>query len=499
MRSDYKILFLYPNIQQCAMMPYSIGLMTALLKREEFNVGLFDCTFYLDDIGTNYEHFQNSLRQFDWNERGVHFKENSMREDWIRKVEEFAPNMIAVSVVESTYSLGRQMIECLPKEWKDTVVLWGGVFATFGVEKILGEGEGEYVSRGEGELSIVEFCKRARDGGRLDDVPNIWTRQGGKLIGNQMRSEMVNLDDLPFADYSLFDDQAIYRPMQGRVWRTVGLETQRGCPYTCTYCNTPSQHKLAKDEFGGNYFRKKSMKRLHQEISYYQEKYAIELIYMLTDTFLAVSSKEFDELVEMYTDFRIPFWMNTRSETMTKDRAKGLDKMNMLRMSFGIEHGNPDYRKNMLKRRVTNEVMIDGFRACADRSFVATGNCIVGMPEENRDLAFDTINFCRELPEFVEQTGSFVFAPFHGTELRNTAVRNGYYDDNLICEIDNPESSMLDQPQFPRAEVLGLAKTFGLYQVVPKSEWQWVQVAERETNEGKKIFEQLVEQYLGDK
>ena len=42
------------------------------------------------------------------------------------------------------------MIECLPKEWKDTVVLWGGVFATFGVKKILDEGEGEYVNRGEG-------------------------------------------------------------------------------------------------------------------------------------------------------------------------------------------------------------------------------------------------------------------------------------------------------------------------------------------------------------
>ena len=127
-----------------------------------------------------------------------------MREDWIRKVEEFTPNMIAISVVESTYSLGRQMIECLPKEWKDTVVLWGGVFATFGVEKILGEGEGEYVNRGEGELSIVEFCKRARDGESLDDVPNIWTRQGGKLIGNQMRSEMVNLDEFTICGLQSF-------------------------------------------------------------------------------------------------------------------------------------------------------------------------------------------------------------------------------------------------------------------------------------------------------
>jgi len=190
--------------------------------------------------------------------------------------------------------------------------------------------------------------------------------------------------------------------------------------------------------------------------------------------------------------------MNTRSETMTKDRAEGLDKMNMLRMSFGIEHGNPDYRKNMLRRRVTNEVMIDGFKACAGRNFVTTGNCIVGMPDENRDLAFDTIKFCRELPKFVEQTGSFVFAPFHGTELRNIAVDKGYFDDNLICEIDNPTSSMLDQPQFRKEEVLGLAKTFHLYQVVPESEWRWVQKAESETKEGRKVFDKLVEQYLGD-
>ena len=31
-------------------------------KKRDFNVGLFDCTFYLDDIGTNYDHFQNSLK-----------------------------------------------------------------------------------------------------------------------------------------------------------------------------------------------------------------------------------------------------------------------------------------------------------------------------------------------------------------------------------------------------------------------------------------------------
>ena len=65
----------------------------------------------------------------------------------------------------------------------------------------------------------------------------------------------VNIDELPFPDYDLFEEQAIYRPMQGKIWRTMGIESQRGCPYTCTYCNSPSQNVLAKHEQGHIYIR----------------------------------------------------------------------------------------------------------------------------------------------------------------------------------------------------------------------------------------------------
>jgi hypothetical protein len=208
-----------------------------------------------------------------------------------------------------------------------------------------------------------------------------------------------------------------------------------------------------------------------------------------------MNDKEFDELVEMYSDFRIPFWMNTRSETITEHRAECLEKMNMLRMNFGIEHGNYDYRLNMLKRRVTNEVMLESFAYTANRSYTVTGNCIIGMPEENRALIFDTIEFCRKLPKSVEFTGAFIFAPYHGTELRRIAEQKGYIDSETICDIQNPTISMLDQPQLQRNEVIGLARTFGLYQVLPKSEWKWIEKAESDTQEGRKIFDKLEKQY----
>jgi len=386
------------------------------------------------------------------------------------------------------------MIRALPEKCRKIPVLYGGVFATFAPEVIFRDDVGDYVCRGEGEYALMEFCRRACAGKSLDDIPNLWEEKEGQIIKNQL-GPRVKLDELPFPDYDLFEPQAIHRPMQGRIWRTLGIESQRGCPYTCTYCNSPSQNYLARQEQGSVFYRKKSLKKVAEEIEYLHKKHNMELIYWLVDTFLALSNREFDELFEMYSSIKIPFWMNTRPETMTEYRAKKLEEMNMLRMNFGIEHGNPEYRERMLKRKVSSEVMLNGFRYTSGKKYVTVGNCIIGMPEETRALVFDTIEFCRQIPQDIEKTGAFIFAPYHGTPLREIAVKNGYLDPNTVCDIQRPTESMLDQPQLPREEVIGLARTFGLYQSLPKSEWKWIEKAEKDAPEGRELLEKLHEEY----
>ena len=495
---DFRVLLVYPNIQQAALMPYSMGLFTALLRNEGFHVDLFDATFYLDELTANYPHYGTFVREFNWAERGVTFKPGTMLDDFKRKVAEFQPNLIAISAVENTYPIGRLMIRSLTEKDRRIPVIWGGVFATFAPEIIVNDGVADFVCRGEGEIALVELCRRMAAGKKTVDIPNLWVRQDGNLFRNPL-GPRVDLETLPFADYTLFEEQAIYRPMQGRIWRTIGIESQRGCPFPCTFCNSPAQNVIARQEQGRLFYRKKSTRRVMEEIAYLHKRHQIELIYWLVDTFLAVSPREFDEFVDMYDDFRIPFWMNTRTETMTEHAADGLERMNMLRMSFGIEHGNAEYRRRMLKRDNTNADMLRAFQVCSGRRFVTTGNCIIGMPDETRELIFETIEFTRKLPPDIEAQGAFVFAPYRGTELRRIAVERGYLDPNSICDIMDPTASMLDQPQLPRHEVIGLAKTFGLYQLAPKSEWDRIRIAEQESPEGSEMFSRLVAEYpIGD-
>ena len=493
-KSNFKILLVYPNIQMCEMMPYSIGLLTAILRKAGFTVDLFDTTFYVDKVNEQYEAFHDYVQEFDWKEKGNIYKTDVIK-DFHKKIEEFGPDLIAMSVVENTYPTARTMIRSFKEDMKKIPIMWGGVFATFATEIILNDNIGDYVCRGEGDDAILELCNRLYEGKSSHDVQNFWVKKDGKIYKNKM-GPLADLENSPLPDYNLFADHAIYRAMQGKVRRTIGLETQRGCPYTCTYCNSPTQVTIHKKEIGSMFARKKSLKRVRKELEYLHKTFNLELVYFLDDTFLAMSDERFDEFYEMWMDFKIPFWMNTRCETMNPARAKKLEDMNMLRMSFGIEHGNEDYRKTILKRSTTNERMIEAFRMTADKKYVTNGNCIIGMPEENRELIFDSIKFTRQLPKEIEKTGAFIFAPYHGTQLRDLAVKKGYIKNpNTICDITDPETSMLDQPNLRKDELIGLARTFGLYQTLPIDKWKFIKEAEDNTEQSKKLRKKLLDDY----
>jgi anaerobic magnesium-protoporphyrin IX monomethyl ester cyclase len=496
--AEFKVLLVYPNIQQSAMMPYSMGLFTALLRGEHYDVALFDSTFYAEELNSNYVHYRTFVKQFDWYERGVEFRQSMMLEDFRAKVEQYEPDLIAVSVVENTYAIGREMIRALPARDRKIPVIWGGPFATFAPQLILRDNVGDIVCRGEGEIALLELCKRMCQGRSFTDIPNLWVRDADGVLHRNPLGAQVDLEALPFADYSLFEEQAIYRPMEGRVWRTIGIESQRGCPYQCTYCNSPGQNRVALAEQGSKFYRRRTVERTMAELEHQHRTHNIELVYWLADTFLALPQRDFDELVERYDDYRIPFWMNTRSETITERAADRLERMNMLRASIGIEHGNADYRRNYLKRHQTNQQLRNAFEICSGRSFRVTGNCIIGMPDEDRALIFETLEFTRGLPADIDTAGCFIFAPLHGTELRKIAESKGYVDPKSFCDIGDANASILDQPQLSRAEVIGIAKTFGLYQVAPKSDWDRVRLAEPDTPEGDTMFDLLVREYRPD-
>jgi radical SAM superfamily enzyme YgiQ (UPF0313 family) len=248
-----------------------------------------------------------------------------------------------------------------------------------------------------------------------------------------------------------------------------------------------------KAETGGGYFRKKSLDLVYKELKYFKDELDLEYAYFWADTFLAMNQRELEEFCEMYSDINLPFWMQTRPETISHDNIKRLSEVGLHRISFGMEHGNEDFRARVLDRRWKNADIIEALKIPHQYGVQFSVNNITGFPDETRKLAMDTVEINRQIDS--DNANIYTFVPFHGTPLRKVCESKGLIKHETItkCLTDKP---VFEMEQYPVEEIMGLRKCFILYTSFPKSRWKDIERAEPDTPEGNRIYKELKQEYM---
>ena len=493
-----KVLFVYPNTFGMNMLPPAIALFSAMLKQHGHKSEIFDLTYYsvdygIDSDGSKMENL--NVMPFDMGAKGIRLKNSDWKTDLDKQIKRFQPDLIAISSTEDMWELGMRVLDEI-KEYKvknKIPVIAGGVFATFAPDLCIKYPYVDMVCVGEGEKTLVDLCKRIQNGEDYSNVTNLWVKKNnGEIVKNKI-SRVVDVNTNPILDLSLFEENRLYRPMAGKIWKMVPVETHRGCPYTCKFCSSPDQSRLYSEETGSNFFRKKAMHKVYEELKHFKEKFAVEYIYFWADTFLAWNKKELDEFCEMYSDINLPFWMQTRPETVTEEKLKKLQKVGLNRMAFGLEHGNEKFRAEMLDRKWKNKDIIEACKVPKKLGIQFSVNSITGFPKETRELAFDTIEINRHID--ADNQNIYSFVPFHGTPLRRLTEELGLlpYETITKCLTDKPQVKM---KQYTPEEIEGIKRTFVLYVKFPKNSWKDIKKAESFTKEGNKIYKELKGEFL---
>ena len=188
----------------------------------------------------------------------------------------------------------------------------------------------------------------------------------------------------------------------------------------------------------------------------------------------------------------MPFWCQSRPETVTEEKIKILKEMNCKNLQFGIEQGNEEFRAGVLKRHYTNKQMVEAFKIVEKHGIQYTVNNIIGFPDETRELIFDTINVNRQInPTTIN---CYFFTPYRGTYLRQYCVEKGYLDKDADVHqlLDGAELRM---GSITYHELKGLQRTFPLYSKMPESEFDKIRIAEKFDEEGNRVFQQLRKVY----
>jgi len=492
------VQFIYPNTYGMNMLPPAIAIFSSLLKKHGHNIQVFDTTYYaidfgIDADGTKMERL--NVVPFDMSSRGIRLKTTDWKKDLNKQLNDFKPDLIAISSTEDMWELGMQILNEAKnyKNKNNTPVLVGGVFPTFAPEICVKEKLVDLVCVGEGENALLDLCKKIENKEDYSDVTNLWVKKNGKLLKKNPISKPVDINSSPQIDISIFEENRLYRPMAGRVYKMFPVETIRGCPYTCTFCNSPDQMSLYKKETKGGYYRKKSMDLVYKELKYFKGNHGVEYNYFWADTFLAMNRKEFDEFCEMYSDIKLPFWMQTRPETVTDYNMQKLAEVGLHRISFGIEHGNEEFRRKILDRRWSNKDIIEKLKIPGKYGIQFSCNNITGFPTETKKLAFDTIELNREIDATNVTISTFM--PFHGTPLRKMCEDLGLIKPETITKCVT-DKTILNMPQYPPHEIEEIKRCFSMYIKFPKKRWKEIEKAEKNNKEGNKIYKELKQEYM---
>ena len=488
---EFRVALVYANSMMDNLIPLGVTYLIACLKEKGIQVRLFDTTFYKTAEKSSDDERAEMLqvKPVDMSEYGINYKTTNMLDDFRDLVIEYRPQLIGFSVVEPTYTIAYDLLNSIRDIKGKSKVVFGGIYSIFAYNEIIKNPLVDMVCYGEGEETIVQICMNISSKVSLKNLENLVIKADGKIIVNR-KSSLSDLNTLPNLDFSLYEKERFYKPVGGRVLKMAPVEFSRGCPYTCTYCADPALTANFKES--GKWFRQKDNKRIIEEIESYSKEYSIEYFYFISESFLSMGEKKFNEFVELYKSIKMPFWFNTRIETISHDKLEKLESINCDRISIGLESGSEYIRKERLRRNYSNDYFLEKFKILSEHNISVSVNNIIGFPDETREQIFDTIDLNREIK--AESFGAYIFQPYLGTSLRDYCVKKGYISEDYLAQ-DAHFGSGLTMPQITKEEISGLQRTFALYTKLPKKYYEDIKIAERFDKEGDKKFKELSEIY----
>lgn len=475
-----KILFIHPNDYLNIGMPNGITSLSAILKNEGHEIGLFDFTFIKTEEYAQSK--KDEGEKVGTANKGIFLPTEytlddlvkkdpvqSLKEVFEKKLKEFKPDLIAVSVMTGYFDKAMELLQSVKLPCR---VIVGGVHATINPEDALFFDVVDFICVGEGEGLFLELCDCLENNKDYTKIKNLGYKKNGQIHINELRP-FKNLDELPVPDWGLFDERHLFRPYMGKIYKGSFYVMSRGCPQLCTYCVNGSLREKFKG--CGQYFRYQSPATTIRHLSSLKEKFGATWFKFADDSIMLLSEEYLEELAAGLKPLNIQFGCSVRPETTTERKVEILKSMGCVAASVGVESGNEVVRKTVLNRLMSDEVIKRSVSILKNAGIRVSTFNMIGLPEETRENVFETISLNRELN--VDSVNVYIVYPYPGTGISkkyNIKLRG---ENGKMVPIN--KSSSFAFSKMPPEEVEGLLQTFDLYLKLPKEIWPVVKIAER--------------------
>ena len=311
-------------------------------------------------------------------------RDNLSNEQVVEKINVAGISAVGITCLSAFYYEVVELSKMLKAEGKKVFI--GGVHPTFMPKQTLIDTGADYVSLGEGEISLKKLLDANFDGTGIQGIYNLENLPDKPIKGEKVE----NLDDLPMPDWGQISPKSYPRAPHGAVTKNypIGIiMTTRGCPYGCKFCASPN--------FYDRKIRFRSPKNVVDEIEYLVKNHGVKEIHFEDDNFTLKRSHAY-EVCKMIVDRKIKITFTCpngiRADKVDKELLLMMKKAGCYCFAYGIESANPQILKNINKDEDI-ETIKKSIDIAADCGIDCVGFFIFGLPGETKQSIEQSINF----------------------------------------------------------------------------------------------------------
>lgn len=278
-----------------------------------------------------------------------------------------------------------------------TIIVAGGVAATFSMYELLTNEAIDFIIPYEGEDSFLNLA-------------NTISSKGNPTLVKGVISKGNNIDT---TDEFIFRDDINSLPIPKRElfnWEKYGqwsIITSRGCPFNCKFCTVPS--------FWKHTYRQRSPENIFQEIKLLTEQFGAKKIFILDDSFTVSKTRTIQLLnLILNNNIQIEWACLTRADLLDDELLSLMKASGCSTISIGVESANQD-TLDYLNKEIRLSVIEKTISLIKKHGIRVRCSFIFGFPNETVEHLKNNISFLkRTRPDEIQIYPLF---PYFGTAL----------------------------------------------------------------------------------
>ncbi|MFX1451384.1 MAG: B12-binding domain-containing radical SAM protein [Promethearchaeota archaeon] len=329
----------------------------------------------------------------------------------IKEIHEFGPDIVGISCC---FTIGIDFALKIAQESKKLgyITILGGWHPSFLPSEILKFPFVDIIVRGEGELTFRELVKNEN----LEDIKGISYKDNGNIVNSPDRPLIKDLNKLPLPVRKLRSNNAYYQIFQMPL---DAIETSRGCPYKCTFCNIHLFYR-------GSY-RIKNVNRVIQELKIISNQKIRKNVLIVDDNF-TVNMKRVEEICDKIIEEGIKLDLICQSRIdVIKHNPNIIKKMSQAGFwlfFLGIESFNQK-SLNDIQKRVYFRDIVEAINILHQNDIIIIGSLLIGsnLDEEEKDIDL-MIKIVKKLK--IDFPIYSIMTPLPGTKFRDILIEKDY-------------------------------------------------------------------------